>query len=303
MKPRLVADQLLTLHSNWLVDLVGEYFELVTYDPTFSYDKHDCFYTNHHVLSSRARAWRDNGGKVVIDNLWERPQPQTGCYTLWHPAWFWYQESLWYRYLGYDQYQPEFSGKYLALMPMRLRKPHRDYMLKLLGNTVDQFVWSYQAQGRNLPRDRDPEDWDSQRYFDPDWYNSTQFSLVLETTVLVLETTVHAPYPFITEKTFKPIAFQHPFIIVGCSGTLTYLQKLGFETWDNLWDESYDNLDNWQDRCYNITQQVRNYTSGRDSVTQQKLQHNRDHFFDQVRVENCIRKQILEPLLNYAETR
>ena len=293
MKPRLVSNNLSTLHSTWLAELVSEYFELVDYDPDQQYLSHDCWLSTE--LDSAAQQWRDRGGKTVIDRLWEKAQSVPGCYTLSHPAWFWYQESLWYRHLGYDQYQPCRDPQYLALMPMRVQKPHRDYMLAQLGSTVDQFVWSYQALGRNLPQDRD---WDSQRYFNPVWYDQTQFSVVLESSVHT-----RAELPFVTEKTFKPIAFQHPFLVLGCCNTLSYLRSLGFETWENIWDQSYDDIDNWQLRCYNIVQQIHCGSVVLDSVTLKKLQHNRDHFFDRQLVENSIRQQILEPLLNYAETR
>jgi len=46
--------------------------------------------------------------------------------------------------------------------------------------------------------------------------------------------------PFFTEKTFKPIAFEQPFFLYGSQGSLEYLKSLGFKTFDDVWDESYD---------------------------------------------------------------
>lgn len=294
-KPRLVYSKLLTLNSNWLQELVAEYFELVPLEPGRRYQQSDCFYVA--ALDNQAAAWRDAGHKVIVDNLWEIPVAAPGCYVLEHPAWFWYQESLWYRYLGYHQYVPRPRDHYLALMPMRLQKPPRDYVVELLGETLDQFIWSYQARGRNLPDDQDPRDWNSQRYFNPEWYNQSRFSVVLESAVA-------APRPFVTEKTFKPLAFQHPFLVVGCPGTLRYLRELGFETWDNIWDESYDNIDNWRQRCYNVVQEIHNYfPSDHSAITLEKIKHNHAHFFDQALVNKLIRQNVLDPLLNYAEAR
>ncbi|MCP4123516.1 MAG: hypothetical protein GY751_17335 [Bacteroidetes bacterium] len=48
------------------------------------------------------------------------------------------------------------------------------------------------------------------------------------------------PCPFMTEKTFKPIAFHMPFIIVGSPHTLSRLKDLGYKTFSKWWDESYD---------------------------------------------------------------
>ena len=52
---------------------------------------------------------------------------------------------------------------------------------------------------------------------------------------------------FITEKTFKAIKHGQPFIIIGCTGTLAALRKLGYKTFDHAIDNSYDTIqDNTQ---------------------------------------------------------
>jgi len=45
---------------------------------------------------------------------------------------------------------------------------------------------------------------------------------------------------FLTEKTFKPIKFGQPFIIVGAAGSLQALRDLGYRTFDHAIDNSYD---------------------------------------------------------------
>ena len=45
---------------------------------------------------------------------------------------------------------------------------------------------------------------------------------------------------FLTEKTFKPISLKMPFIVIGQPGTLARLKELGYETFSEFWDESYD---------------------------------------------------------------
>jgi len=44
----------------------------------------------------------------------------------------------------------------------------------------------------------------------------------------------------ITEKTYKPIAFMQPFILVAAAGSLRHVQAMGFKTFNEFWDESYD---------------------------------------------------------------
>jgi len=44
----------------------------------------------------------------------------------------------------------------------------------------------------------------------------------------------------LTEKTFKPIALEMPFILVAPAHSLEYLRSYGFKTFSNVIDESYD---------------------------------------------------------------
>ena len=48
---------------------------------------------------------------------------------------------------------------------------------------------------------------------------------------------------FLSEKIFKAIALQQPFIVVGSKNTLKYLKKLGYKTFSEHFDESYDELE------------------------------------------------------------
>jgi len=57
---------------------------------------------------------------------------------------------------------------------------------------------------------------------------------------LVTETVATGQRLHLTEKTFKPICLQMPFVIVGTQGSLAYLRSYGFRTFDGIWDESYD---------------------------------------------------------------
>jgi len=63
-------------------------------------------------------------------------------------------------------------------------------------------------------------------------FTKTNCSIVLET---VYDGRIH-----LTEKTLRPIACGHPFIILNGSGTLNYLRSYGFKTFHPFIDESYD---------------------------------------------------------------
>jgi hypothetical protein len=47
-----------------------------------------------------------------------------------------------------------------------------------------------------------------------------------------------------TAKSTKPIVTMQPFILHAQIGALAYIKSLGFETFSNYWDESYDGLTN-----------------------------------------------------------
>jgi hypothetical protein len=48
----------------------------------------------------------------------------------------------------------------------------------------------------------------------------------------------------ITEKTFKAIALEMPFVLVAPAGSLEYLRSYGFKTFASVFDESYDSETN-----------------------------------------------------------
>ena len=64
---------------------------------------------------------------------------------------------------------------------------------------------------------------------------------------------------FITEKIWRSIYYKRPFLVIGNKHTLKVLQELGFKTFNNiLFDESYDEIDDWQIRTYSVLEQNRN---------------------------------------------
>lgn len=117
--------------------------------------------------------------------------------------------------------------------------------------------------------------------FDINNYNDTDIEVVLET--LFDDDRIH-----LTEKSLRPIAVAQPFILASTAGSLEYLRKYGFKTFGNVWDESYDNIKDSEQRLVAIVdlmQQIANW----DSVTRGKnlaevqaiADYNRQHFFSQ----------------------
>lgn len=103
---------------------------------------------------------------------------------------------------------------------------------------------------------------------------------------LVSETIAQGRRHQLTEKTFKPICLQMPFIIHSTQGSLAYLRSYGFRTFDTIWDESYDTIENDQDRIRAIASLLRDLDSRtleeRQRLYQRALpiiEHNFKHFY------------------------
>lgn len=47
---------------------------------------------------------------------------------------------------------------------------------------------------------------------------------------------------FLSEKIFKPIATRHPFMVMGNKDSMKKMREIGYKTFDNFIDQSYDSL-------------------------------------------------------------
>lgn len=70
-------------------------------------------------------------------------------------------------------------------------------------------------------------------FTEKEMWEQTYFSVVAETSIM------HESI-FLTEKVIRPMIYFHPFIVYGSPGTLHELKNLGFQTFPELFDESYD---------------------------------------------------------------
>ena len=76
---------------------------------------------------------------------------------------------------------------------------------------------------------------------------------------IVVETAMHYPYNFITEKTYRPLANGRPFIVLGPVRTLSFLKSLGFVTFSSIIDETYDEIDDPMMRFDAVCTVVKNF--------------------------------------------
>jgi hypothetical protein len=216
------------------------------------------------------------------------------------PDYFWFSESVRRWNFGHHLYSPRPQYKYKALLPMSREKSHRTELLTQLSSQLDQCLWSYVEHGHLMPNDvvGPPNVWE--RYINTDWYDQCCFSIVAES---LADPFVADRVPFITEKTWKAVGMQHPFMIVGEPGTLEYMHRLGFETFENLWSESYDHTHDIKQRIAQVVENVVQYTKEPlDQLTLQKIQHNHARFYNQNLVAQGVLKQIIQPIIEYVNT-
>jgi hypothetical protein len=60
----------------------------------------------------------------------------------------------------------------------------------------------------------------------------------------------------LTEKTFNAIAMKHPFLVVGRPGSLKHLRLLGYQTFNPLINESYDDIIDDEARLLAIVDEI-----------------------------------------------
>ena len=131
-------------------------------------------------------------------------------------------------------------------------------------------------------------------------YQDTYFSVVSET--LFYETGT-----YLSEKVFKPLAHCHPFVLVSRPNSLQYLQNIGFKTFGDVWDESYDKIDDDENRMTKIYQLVKSLSDKSDEEwldiykkVKEILIHNRNHLLNFAQNQTDISEQYINNLKTLA---
>ena len=96
---------------------------------------------------------------------------------------------------------------------------------------------------------------------------------------------------YLTEKTWKAIFNFHPIIIVGAKGSLKYLKEQGFDIFEDIFDSSYDNIRDGEERIKKIFD-ILDYFFKNHTISQltnlrkdifPRLRHNYEHFWGNFR--------------------
>jgi hypothetical protein len=215
----------------------------------------------------------------------------------------------WFRYAEHEQFKKNVRKSFLIYN--RAWSGSREYRLKFTDliikhDMADQCLTSFNPiDGAEHYKDHTFKntkwcpDHVLEKYFDPtsvtanasaDFattdYNSTDIEVVLET--LFDDDRLH-----LTEKSLRPIACAQPFILMATHGSLQYLRDYGFRTFDAVWNETYDTIQDPHDRMLAIIglmQTICKWSPEERLEKRQLMQdianYNQNHFFSKAFFHN-----------------
>lgn len=101
-------------------------------------------------------------------------------------------------------------------------------------------------------------------------------------------------YLFLSEKIYKPLYYGQPFGLLGNRFSLELLRKLGYETFPEIFDESYDTYPTWQKRFDSLASDIKRLLALSDKDFENiiysvgdKSMHNIHNFFEgEIGMEN-----------------
>jgi len=270
-------------HNESNSDYFSQYFDLYQFDPDVNYKSDVVFvYRSDEDLSKVSEC----NNKFISECFWEKynpcslDRPNTLYLNNLHfPEYFWFEELN--NPNNNQNNLPLEKGSKLFFMPMKKSFFHRDDLFDRVdkSNAIFSFVDRGILLENNFVTDR---------YYEDYWYADTQFSIVSET--LPFEV-------FLTEKTFKPIMYGHPFLVWTGPGHLKEVRKLGFETFDCVFDESYDNELDYHLRLQKLLKNVHEIEYTSELI--KRLQHNINHFWNNPIIFELAFEKTVKPVLEF----
>jgi len=302
-RPKLIfrVEDYSNFNQGWVRPWVEQHFEMVEYDAGTQYAPNTpvlATYQQDFVPDAWFRTLEQRGHPVIIDHLYDSDVDTKSFrindrkLDLRSGHWMWYSSALHAQHSGYDQYRPQPCYTHDFLCLMNKIRDHRDRVAQDLAPQLQTARWSYVDRGQDIGDAQEratPVFWEF--YMNPNWYDSTCWHFVVESYMRSDSWFAAPEYPNyrteISEKSYKPLAYFQPFVVLGSNHTLAFLQSQGFETFDNLWSEHYDTVASDQERLSTVFDLVRDIvqTYNRhwgtwDVVTQEKISHNHARFFD-----------------------
>lgn len=206
-------------------------------------------------------------------------------------SWFWFQ--MFEQYAGQNFNIAHENKEYTFLYLNKMKRSHRTRLynsvessglldrslftcwwkdIKLTGEDEDVFPYPNYGQDQTLNKSM---------------YERCAYDLISETSYKEV---------FFTEKIWKPIIAGVPFIVLGKQNFLMHLRDLGFKTFGNCFNESYDSHPNLDKRIKSVVDLLKwlDKKEWRDIYrkSQSVRDHNKKHFFDERQLSFAIRNNL-----------
>ena len=109
---------------------------------------------------------------------------------------------------------------------------------------------------KKLPIEMDTENLNESEKESFESMRSFKKEIYLDSYIYIVTETNFEKDIFLTEKICNPMAVLQPFIVFGAHGYLKYLRSFGFETFDGFIDESYDEIENNEERYLKVCNEI-----------------------------------------------
>jgi hypothetical protein len=240
-------------------------------------------------------------------------------YTVYRPWWG-------YNLMRYNQYQDTSSTTKPFLFDALLgaRRPHRDYAMLSFQHTglLDQSIVTYRdffqgpqfdnhtEQIKNKFKEIDLKWPYVSKNLDSAWEVKDQLTYSISPFVpwkiyqhtwysVVCETNGVGRTFFMSEKTTKPLFARRLFLMFTTPNFLTNLKKLGFETFDTVVDESYDQILEPIARFEKVSQQLVQLSQENPQLVYEKIRPILEHnYHTLINLQTQTQKQMQELLIN-----
>lgn len=142
---------------------------------------------------------------------------------------------------------------FLLTMIKKTAAMHRDILWREIQNRATISTHSQLS----FRRRHDDSQWKGDTPVHHNWKDGhPSMDLYRDAYVEIVPETYYKNLYYITEKTIKPMTTKTPFLVVSSAGYLDFLRRQGFQTFEGLIDESYDNQYRVQDRARMMVDQL-----------------------------------------------
>jgi hypothetical protein len=232
----------------------------------------DCLTEGIHCKSFFERYNKSNKYLIFSNGTWDKAYYDLGIdYEIVYHKFFLFEMADTYntpiRFCFYldKEYKFDEAAPYVFVSTIGNVRPERDYLINQLTSRLEykNYLIRYSGQDINGNGDVDvikvrPGNFDPYTHIIDSYYHTVSQTLPIKLFNqgrfnLIVESDLNWQNEFfLTEKTIKNLITGMPFVSVSTPYFLKNLKALGFETYSSVWDESYDDVEDYAARVDKI---------------------------------------------------